>query len=633
LLFFRVPSVRSFCSMLGSANKAGRRRGVLLFLAGLGVVTLCFVFGAHFYRGGEGEDGDGLSRKLRRVDADGPYVGYYETNRRFSTTRRTLAESYDTDKNGMQIHIAYGVPATSSVVVSWANGDSKGPAPASTVKYSESLKDIQNGKGSSAGVTCEKPAFYEYTSAFKDPPFRPASVGYKSPFMHHCTIKGLKTSTKYFYQVGPYPSGKTPPSTAYSFHTARPVGDGSRPMEVAIAGDLGQTTFSEATRDAIMDTFQNKGNNLEFGFIVGDMSYADGQNTRWDSFGNKMESLMARFPMHVMVGNHEIELDKKTNDTFVPYRFRYRMPGTLKEVTAPMKIFPTFEDKYTNFDLTYEGGSSYYSFSAGLAHFVVINSYDTHDTKKGSPQYTFVENDLKGLDRKVTPWVFVLMHCPFYQSNRIHQDEHNTELTKAWAEGLFLKYGVDMVFAGHVHAYQRTTQVPMGTGPVYITVGDGGNHEELYNKFEPTSWNAYHDGSHYGSGKIRVLSSTEAEWVWRANPDPVRKGAQDSVKLLKNPKTGKNKISNPYGALYFTVFFILTFSMVMMITWNNAKKKMFGTDIKVPWHRVQGEDESETVGQNGDDFIPPSVVLSTAPVVQTVSSIAGQSADVEVTEL
>ena len=43
---------------------------------------------------------------------------------------------------------------------------------------------------------------------------------------------------------------------------------------------------------------------------------------------------------------------------------RYRMPGTLKEVTAPMKIFPTFEDKYTNFDLTYEGGSSYYSFSA-----------------------------------------------------------------------------------------------------------------------------------------------------------------------------------------------------------------------------------------------------------------------------
>ena len=47
--------------MLGSANKAGRRRGVLLFLAGLGVVTLCFVFGAHFYRGGEGEDGDGWS--------------------------------------------------------------------------------------------------------------------------------------------------------------------------------------------------------------------------------------------------------------------------------------------------------------------------------------------------------------------------------------------------------------------------------------------------------------------------------------------------------------------------------------------------------------------------------------------
>ena len=50
-------------------------------------------------------------------------------------------------------------------------------------------------------------------------------------------------------------------------------------------------------------------------------------------------------------------------------------------------------------------------------------------------------------------------------------------------EPLWLRYGVDLLFSGHVHAYERSNPVaaysadPSGCAPVQLIVGDGGNHE------------------------------------------------------------------------------------------------------------------------------------------------------------
>ena len=319
-------------------------------------------------------------------------------------------------------------------------------------------------------------------------------------------------------------------------------------------------------------------------YFLAHRSYADGNNDRWDTWGRKMEQLMANLPVHVMVGNHEIENDKTTLKSFLPYRHRFRMPSSLKEVDAPMKYFPNLKQKYYNMDLTYEGGSSYYSFTVGLAHFIVLNTYNTHSSGVGSAQYEFFKKDLESINRDDIPWVFVFMHGPFYQSNKIHQNEHATLLLQSWVEPLLTEYNVDAVFAGHVHAYQRTYSIPKETGPVYVTVGDGGNHEKLYDEFENVEWSAYHNGDHYGYGKLKITSRDEAGWYWRPNPDPASSAVEDSVMFVPYHKrisgNGKKEPSSPKtnveGIIAFVLFFTCTFCAVFAITYRYCKNQLYG---------------------------------------------------------
>jgi hypothetical protein len=58
------------------------------------------------------------------------------------------------------------------------------------------------------------------------------------------------------------------------------------------------------------------------------------------------------------------------------------------------------------------------------------------------------------VDREKTPWLIVLMHSPMYNSNEAHYMEG--ESMRAAFEKWFVKYKVDLVFAGHVHAYERS---------------------------------------------------------------------------------------------------------------------------------------------------------------------------------
>lgn len=73
---------------------------------------------------------------------------------------------------------------------------------------------------------------------------------------------------------------------------------------------------------------------------------------------------------------------------------------------------------------------------------------------KYTPQWMWLNDELRRVDREKTPWLIVLMHIPMYNSNEAHFMEG--ESMRSVFEEWFVHAKVDMVFAGHVHAYERS---------------------------------------------------------------------------------------------------------------------------------------------------------------------------------
>ena len=105
-------------------------------------------------------------------------------------------------------------------------------------------------------------------------------------------------------------------------------------------------------------------------------------------------------------------------------------------------------------------GEEYYRVKAGNASFYALNS-NYMDRR----QLRWLEEQLSKDDSE---WKVAFFHHPPYSSGRAHGSD--TKLREV-IEPLFLKYGVDVVFSGHEHFYER---VKPQRGIHYFVSGAGG---------------------------------------------------------------------------------------------------------------------------------------------------------------
>lgn len=195
------------------------------------------------------------------------------------------------------------------------------------------------------------------------------------------------------------------------------------------AGDLGQTEWTQSTLAHVGSE------DYDVFLLPGDLSYADSHQPLWDSFGRLVEPYASQRPWMVTQGNHEIETFPVIYPHgFKAYNSRWLMPHEESGSTSNL----------------------YYSFEAAGTHIVMLGSYADFDAE--SDQYKWLVADLAKVDRRKTPWVFVLLHAPWYNTNTAHQGEGES-MRQAMEEVLY-KSRVDVVFAGHVHAYERFVSLP-----------------------------------------------------------------------------------------------------------------------------------------------------------------------------
>jgi hypothetical protein len=219
--------------------------------------------------------------------------------------------------------------------------------------------------------------------------------------------------------------------------------------------------------------------------------------------------------------------DDSGGECGVPMVKRFQMPSSL-----PSSKYPS-------------NSVFWYSYDYANVHTIVVSS--EHDLAKGSDQYLFVENDLKTVDRSVTPWIVLESHRPLYEGEGGAHWQEQTQVGEAMRgelEDLLFDYSVDLVLAGHYHEYHRTCDrlykgaCNSGNGPIHITIGAAGAPlDSFYPATYDNPWTDRYIRGVYGYGRLTVASDTamHVEFMRHgAKDDPLAGEVLDDVWILRD---------------------------------------------------------------------------------------------------
>ena len=294
---------------------------------------------------------------------------------------------------------------------------------------------------------CEATSRVDYG---KEKAYSKKIVSEKLEKIHEITISGLEEETIYHYQV----SSNVPSEQAEKVRTIasednifKTAVKDNTPFCFAVWGD---NRTDAKTHKRIIDVIVERRPDIVIN--VGDVVTKGDNYEEWGrEFFEPAKELFKNTPFYIAIGNHEY-YDKD---------YKYT-PGKRCEWFHRFVSCPP-HDNYCSFDY-------------GNAHFVILDvnkfayNIGPTDCHPGSVQYKWLEEDMRSSD---ATWKFVFWHPPPYCSGDYAVPKMR-ELCP-----LLEKYGVDVVFNGHAHVYERSyplrgNRIDMKDGIVYIVSGGGG---------------------------------------------------------------------------------------------------------------------------------------------------------------
>ena len=327
---------------------------------------------------------------------------------------------------------------------------------------------VQSGDGSKLGATDVKviawmtdqtegrfSVEYGATASFgktTEPERRKLDIGEDHYFLYSAKLKELPLDADVHYRVSL--QGKAVRQA--SFHTRKPA---SQTVRFITVGDTG-----DGKADQKKVAFQMSKVDPEFLVIVGDIVYSDGRLSQyeknfWPVYNEDGKAspasgapMMQSIPFYGVLGNHDVKAGDlaKMNDGFAAFYFFHpplNGPKGLKSFTDIKGKKPQQAAFKAAAGTTYPG-LCFYSFDDGPAHFLCLDSNPYVDVSDPALQ-KWIKDDLSGSQAK---WKFAFFHHPGFNASAKHATEQRMRLLAP----LFESAGVDIVFAGHVHNYQRS---------------------------------------------------------------------------------------------------------------------------------------------------------------------------------
>jgi len=277
------------------------------------------------------------------------------------------------------------------------------------------------------------------------------ALGEKKSKNHEITLSHLRPNTLYYYKVRNGTSAKEG-----TFFTGIPQ---DTPFRFAVYGDSRSNPgMHQKIAQGVL------AQNPDFILHVGDIVPDGSKPNKWKGhFFNPLSEVISHIPIFPSFGNHE-----KGSEFYFRY---FSLP---QGSWVGKSGFSERKGRHNE---------SWYSFDYGNSHFVALDSNSEY--KRGSKQYRWLRRDLRKSKAK---WKFVFFHHPPYNSG-----SHKSLLPLRDAlTPLFRRYGVDMVFSGHAHTYERTYPIKACVKPkshpiVYVVTGGGG---AKLHKITPGLWTA-----------------------------------------------------------------------------------------------------------------------------------------------
>ena len=278
-------------------------------------------------------------------------------------------------------------------------------------------------------------------------------------------------------------------------------------MRLFAWGDSGAGTLPQLS---VAERLAGEVGDATLSLILGDLIYDLGQAELYDDrFFLPYASLTRRMVVWPAIGNHDIGWDPLGG----PYLDAFTLP--------------------TNNPASTE---LYYSFDYGEAHFVCL---DTHVSghAAGSAQLQWAAADLAASTAK---WKFVFFHVPPWTGGT-HADD---PAVLAGIVPMVEAAGVDVVFSGHSHVYERTyllrnnaivqadpssyLKASADGGTLYVVSGTAGQSGSLANPTHPLM--AFQAGNLVGASVIDLSGDTLHGYFLRDDGT-----ALDLFRLLKGP--------------------------------------------------------------------------------------------------
>jgi predicted MPP superfamily phosphohydrolase len=292
---------------------------------------------------------------------------------------------------------------------------------------------------------------------------------------HVFTLSNLNPDTDYWYQIDD--------GARYEFSTPA-VNENTLHFAVASDFHYGAGNARSDLTAQMLKEIANPTNKYDYLFSAGDLVNYGFSDAQWQTALQGLTPVISEIPTTLIAGNHDALFTGLKR-----YEYYCYPQAMVASSSSPL----------------------WHRYDVGKVHFLCLNIEWSAECYTAE-QAAWLEEQLKSIPQD--DWIIVMGHGFYYASGAIVDGwkwYDNPETIKAITP-IFEKYGVDMVFSGHVHQLELLQQA----GVTYVISGAfGGILDPAYTYKSPAS--LWYASGQFGFADI-TLNGNSAEIIFR-DPD------------------------------------------------------------------------------------------------------------------